>query len=83
MAGNVRFGGMRARAVDALWRRARTGNGVWLAAAIIASGLRLLARWSKREREVVYSGELAPGEQLMIRHVSPGNDDSLAATERT
>ena len=81
MTRRLRFGGMRARAVDALWRRARTGNGVWLAAAIVASGLRLLARWSKREREVVYRGELAPGERLMIRHVSPGEADRRAATE--
>lgn len=81
VAGKVRFGGMRARAADALWRRARTGNGVWLAAAIVASGLRLLARWSKREREVVYRGELAPGERLMIRHVPAGDDDGHAAAE--
>lgn len=78
-AGNVRFGGMRARAVDALWRRARTGNGIWLAAAVMASGLRLLVRWSRREREVVYSGELAPGERLMIRHV-PSNGDGRSST---
>ena len=71
---------MPARATDAVWRRALTGNGIWLAAAIMASGLRLLVRWSKREREVVYRGELAPGEHLMIRQVPPDeNDDSSAA----
>ena len=72
---------MPARATDALWRRARTGNGVWLAAAIMASGLRLLVRWSKREREVVYRGELAPGERLMIRHAPPDGDGGSSAAE--
>ena len=72
---------MPARATDALWRRARTGNGVWLAAAIMASGLRLLVRWSKREREVVYRGELAAGEQLTIRHVPPGDDGDSSTAE--
>lgn len=72
---------MPARATDALWRRARTGNGIWQAAAIMASGLRLLVRWSKRERDVVYRGELAPGEQLMIRHVPPDDDGIRSAAE--
>ncbi|WP_419864702.1 hypothetical protein [Candidatus Poriferisodalis sp.] len=72
---------MPARATDALWRRARAGNGVWLAAAIMASGLRLFVRWSKREREVVYRGELAPGEQIMIRHVPPDGDGGSSAAE--
>ena len=65
---------MGARSAHALWRRARAGNGIWLAAAIVGSGIRLLRRWSKREREVVYSGEFKPGEQLTIRHV-PRHDD--------
>ena len=72
---------MPARATDAMWRRARTGNGIWLAAAIMASGLRLLVRWSKREREVVYRGELAPGDQLMIRHMPRDDDDGSSAAE--
>ena len=72
---------MPARATDALWRRARTDKGIWLAAAIMASGLRLLVRWSKRERDVVYRGELAPGEQLMIRHVPPDDDGIRSAAE--
>ncbi|WP_419853419.1 hypothetical protein [Candidatus Poriferisodalis sp.] len=72
---------MPARATDAMWRQARAGNGIWLAAAIMASGLRLLVRWSKREREVVYRGELAPGEQLMIRHVPPDDEGGSSAAE--
>lgn len=75
--------GIRVRAVDALWRRARTGNGIWLAAAIVASGLRLLARWSKREREVVFRSELAPGEQFVIRHVPRSEDDDRSTAEGT
>lgn len=62
--------GLWLRATHALWRRARSGNGRWVAAAIVASGLRLLLRMSRREREVVYSGELAPGQQLNIRHTT-------------
>jgi hypothetical protein len=72
---------MPARATAALWRRARTGNGMWLAAAVMASGLRLLIRWSKREREVVYRGELAPGQKLTIRHVPRGDDGDGSAAE--
>lgn len=60
--------GLAARAWDAIWRRARSGNGIWLAAAVVASGLRLIVRMSRREREVVFHSELAPGEQLMIRN---------------
>lgn len=72
---------MPARATDAMWRRARTGNGIWLAAAIVASGLRLLVRWSKRERDVIYRGELSPGERLTIRHVPPDSDGGSPAAE--
>lgn len=60
--------GLAAWAWDAIWRRARSGNGMWLAAAVVASGLRLIVRMSRREREVVFHSELAPGEQLMIRN---------------
>ena len=74
---------MGARAADALWRRARTGNGVWLAAAIMASGLRLFLRMSRREREVVFRSQLAPGEQLVIRQVPRGDDDGLPTAEET
>lgn len=72
---------MPARATDAMWRRARTGNGIWLAAAIVASGLRLLVRWSKRERDVIYRGELSPGERLTIRHVPADSDGGSPAAE--
>ncbi|WP_419841412.1 hypothetical protein [Candidatus Poriferisodalis sp.] len=70
------------RASGAIWRRARSGNGLWLAAAFVASGLRLLVRWSRREREVVYRSELAPGEQLAIRVVSPTGDRDAHASEQ-
>ena len=61
--------GLRDRAVHAVWKRARSGSGIWLGVAIAASGLKLLMRLSKREREVVYRGELAPGERLTIEHL--------------
>ena len=77
----LRIGGIGARAGDAVWRRARTGNGIWLAAAIILGGLRLLRRWSRRERDVVYSSELAPGERLMIRQVARSDADAHSTAE--
>ena len=79
MTSGLRLGGIRARAAGALWRRARSGNGIWLAAAIVTGGLRLLRRWSRRKREVVFRSEVKPGEQLTIRHVPRGNDESAAA----
>ena len=56
-----------------MWKRARSGNGIWLGVAIAASGLKLLVRLSRREREVVYRGELAPGERLSIEHLPFGS----------
>ena len=79
MASPLRLAGMGARAGDALWRRARAGNGLWLAAAIVVSGARLLRRWSKREREEVFRSEMKPGEQLTIRHVPRGDDEPSTA----
>ena len=70
--------GMRARAWNAMWRRARDGNGIWLAAAIVASGMRLIVRLSRRQRDIVYRSELQPGEQLTIKHT----EHSIQATER-
>lgn len=67
-------GAMGARAGDALWRRARTGSGIWLAAAIVVGGARLLRRWSKRGRELVFSSEVKPGERLTIHHLPEGDD---------
>ena len=63
---------LRDRAVHAVWRRARSGNGIWLGVAIAASGLKLLVKLSKREREVIYRGELAPGERLTVQHLPHG-----------
>ena len=71
--------GTRARAWNAMWRRARTGNGIWLAAAIVASGVRVIARLCRRQREVVYRSELAPGEQLTIKHT----ERSVSCAQRT
>ncbi len=68
------FGSLKARAVHGVWKRARSGNGIWLGVAIVFSGLKLLVRLSKREREVVYRGELAPGERLTIEHLPHGRD---------
>ena len=74
MASLPGVGRLRDRAVRAAWKRARSGNGIWLGVAIAASGLKLLVKLSKREREVVYRGELAPGERLSIEHLPRGRD---------
>ena len=68
-------GRLRDRAVGAVWKRARSGSGVWLGVAIAASGLKLLVRLSRRQSEVVYRGELAPGERLTIEHLPRGSDE--------
>ncbi len=68
-------GRLRDRAFGAAWKRARSGSGIWLAVAITASGLKLLMKLSRREREVVYRGELAPGERLTIEHLPRRRDE--------
>ena len=45
------------------------GNGLWLAAGIVISGLRLVGRLGERKREVVYSEVLKPGETINVRHL--------------
>lgn len=67
-------GSLRDRAVHAVWKRARSGNGIWLGVAIVVSGLKLLVKLSRREREVVYRSELAPGERLSIEHLPRERD---------
>lgn len=81
MVSILRLGGLGARACDALWRRARSGNGIWLGAAIMLSGARLLMRLSRREREVVFRSELAPGEQLTIRHLPASGEGGGSVAE--
>ncbi len=66
------LGGLRDCAFRSVWKRARSGSGVWLGVAIAASGLKLLVRLSRRKSEVVYRGELAPGERLTIEHLPHG-----------
>ncbi len=75
MASAAGLGRLRDRAFGAVWKRARSGSGIWLGVAIAASGLKLLMRLSRREREVVYRGELAPGERLTIEHLPRGGDE--------
>lgn len=73
---------LRDRTVGAVWRRARSGNGIWLGVAIVASGLKLLVRLSRREREVVYRGELAPGERLTVEHLPRPSDEQEPPADR-
>ena len=77
-----RLGSLRDRAVYAAWRRARSGNGIWLGVAIAASGLKLLVRLSRREREVVYRAELAAGERLSIEHLPRARDIEAPPSDR-
>ncbi|HCB33760.1 MAG TPA: hypothetical protein DEP66_07000 [Acidimicrobiaceae bacterium] len=51
------------------WQSGR-GNGVWVGAVILWSGLKLIRRLGARKREVVYRAELRPGEGLRIRHLT-------------
>ena len=65
------------------WRRAKQGSGGWLAVGIALAGLRLLRKWSKRERQVVYRAKLAPGKSVTVKHRRPSssNDQAGAATQ--
>lgn len=76
------LGRLQDRAVGAVWRRVRSGSGIWLGVAIAASGLKLLVRLSRRQREVVYRGELAPGERLTIEHLPRGRDEENLPADR-
>ena len=50
-------------------RRGAGGNGIWMAAGVVISGLRLVSRLGGRKREVVHSIELQPGETINVRHL--------------
>ncbi len=50
-------------------RRGAGGNGLWLAAGLVVSGVRLVGRLGERKREVVYSEILKPGETINVRHL--------------
>ncbi len=65
-----------------MWRRARDGNGIWLAAAIVAGGIRLIVRLSRRQRDVVYRSELQPGQQLTIKHTEHSVQTAERATDQ-
>lgn len=42
------------------------GNRRWLAVGGMAAGIRLLQKLGERDDGVIYSGELQPGESLVI-----------------
>ncbi len=53
----------------AAFRRFREGRpGPWGAVAVGVFGVRTLARWAKRNEEVVYREVLRPGEQVVVTH---------------
>jgi len=54
---------------DEGWSRGAKGNGIWLAAAVLIGGVRLMARIGGRKREVLFSQELLPGEALRVGHL--------------
>ena len=54
---------------DVGWSKGAKGNGIWLAGAILISGLRFVGRLGSRKRDVVFSRELLPGEVLNISHL--------------
>ncbi len=51
-------------------RRARHDGGPWTALAVVMFGARFLNKLTKREPEVVYRRELAPGETVTLRHTT-------------
>jgi len=55
---------------DASTRGGEGGSGIWLSAMIVIWTLRLILRMSRRTRDTVYSVQLQPGQQLMIRHLA-------------
>ncbi|MGI9032201.1 MAG: hypothetical protein ACR2HY_00655 [Acidimicrobiales bacterium] len=46
------------------------GNRLWLGLGAAAVGLRALARVAAKEEKVVFSEELAPGQSLVITHLT-------------
>ena len=44
------------------------GSRGWLALGVVAGGLRMLRRMTKREADVVYLEELHPGQSMVIQH---------------
>jgi len=46
------------------------GSRRWLAVGTVAMSLRAVARLAAKEPKVVYREDLAPGESLMIRHLT-------------
>ncbi len=57
------------RLTDTGVRRGASGNGVWLAIAVVTGGFRLVRRLGTRKREVVFSQVLKPGESFNINHL--------------
>lgn len=51
------------------FRRAAQGSGLWFSLGILLSAIRLLGRLGTRKREVVWSGELLPGQGIRIGHL--------------
>ncbi len=46
------------------------GSKAWFTVWVVAGGFRLLGKVFRREPEVVYSEDLAPGESLVISHLT-------------
>jgi hypothetical protein len=51
------------------FRRGASGNGVWLAIGIVVTGFRFMNKLGKREREIVFTQVLKPGETFKIAHL--------------
>jgi len=51
------------------FRRAAQGSGAWFTLSVTLAALRLLGRLGARKREVVWRGELQPGQALRVGHL--------------
>lgn len=44
------------------------GSRAWLTLGVVAGGVRILRKITKRDADVVYLEELRPGQSMVIRH---------------
>lgn len=47
------------------------GSRRWLIVGVVATGLRVAGRLAARKPEVVFTGELSPGDRIQIRAIDP------------
>jgi hypothetical protein len=51
------------------FRRAARGSGAWFALSVLLTAVRVLGRLGARKRQVVWRGELLPGQTVRVGHL--------------